>query len=178
MNRSSYHSTNPGKLAPAPYNQSNLHPSQYYQQTIHQNISVPGVEDIVIRKTDAPGMGGLGIPGGYNFDLMNQSPSYRGTPQPEVSKIDPSLLGPDSGLYESNNSYVDANGMYYENSSFAGDPQWQQPYGFPEEHFEGGFENSTQPIQNPDVDILKGCQEGWDISSISAGQEFDQWMDT
>jgi hypothetical protein len=55
-NRSSYQATNPKRPSPARYSQADLIPGQYYQLTILNNPNMAGVEDVIIRKTAAPGV--------------------------------------------------------------------------------------------------------------------------
>jgi hypothetical protein len=55
-NWSFYQATNPERPSPARYSQADLIPGQYYQLTILNNPNMAGVEDVIIRKTAAPGV--------------------------------------------------------------------------------------------------------------------------
>ncbi|KAI9844235.1 MAG: hypothetical protein M1837_005741 [Sclerophora amabilis] len=97
--KSSYQTLNPGKPLPAAMANHDLY-GQYYQTTVHPNRSVPNVEDVRIRKTDAPGGNPMmyqsltGMPGGSHQDLIQ---SQRSSPMPLTSHaLDPQLLAYDS----------------------------------------------------------------------------------
>jgi hypothetical protein len=178
-NRSSYQATNPGRPLPAPYNQADLRAGEYYQQTIQNNPSLIGVQDIIMKKAAAPGMHSyLGLPGGQEYDMMNPYPH----PQFEVphgeQRIDQSLLAQDQALF--NNQYVNPmpQNLYFGGSQ-NGDQQWQTSY----EHdpimpfLDPELTQDGSQIQDPHMHVLKGSQEGWQVESLDAGGEFDKWMD-
>jgi hypothetical protein len=176
-NRSSYQVTNPGRPLPPHYSQTDLRAGEYYQQTIQNNPSLAGVQDVILRKAAAPGMHGfLGLPGGQECDLMNQfaHPQFEVPPHGE-QRIDPSLLAQDQVFF--NSQYVDPQNAYFDNSQH-GDYQWQPPYeNDPVMQFlDPALTEHGSQIQAPHMDILKGGQEGWQVESLDSGGEFDKWM--
>ncbi|KAI9775646.1 MAG: hypothetical protein M1839_000971 [Geoglossum umbratile] len=100
LNKSSYQATNPGKPLPAVMDTTGLY-GHYYQSTIRQNASTPNVEDVTMRKTEAPGMHYIGtppligLPGGHQYDLMHMS-FVNSSASLDTMKVDPSLLEYDS----------------------------------------------------------------------------------
>ncbi len=178
-NRSSYQAANPGKPVPAQYNPSNLSNGQYYQQTVHQNASMPGMEDVVIRKTVAPGMRHLGLPGGHGYDMMDPYQPHEARMTYE-HRIDPSLIAQGGGTY--NEVYIGQERMYLGESSH-GDPQWQGTYGLPDRDIPGELQRHDLlnmgglQLQDQHMQMLKVNQEGWAVEPLDVGQEFDKWMD-
>ncbi|KAF4636955.1 hypothetical protein G7Y89_g1133 [Cudoniella acicularis] len=186
-NKSSYQATNPGRPPPAQY-QGNLQSGEYYQQTIRQNPTISGAQDVILTKTAAPGVHSyLGLPGGQEFDMMNPFPQFEGQPAPAPEhKIDPSLLSSgELDLYHDNNfANHHTEGVYFGNTQHGDpklhsslgmvDPQLGDPlisFGDLDQHQEG------MPIQDPHMNVLKGNQDGWHVESLDPGQEFDKWMD-
>jgi hypothetical protein len=96
LNKSSYQATNPGKPLPAAMDVTGLY-GQYYQATVRSNASAQNVEDVTMRKTEAPGTHHagtpplIGLPGGQHYDLLHMSFIDSPTPMDAV-KVDPSLL--------------------------------------------------------------------------------------
>jgi HMG (high mobility group) box len=181
-NKSSYQASNPGKPIPAPYNQSNLHHGQYYQQIVHQNMTRPGlIEDVVIKKTAAPGMGHFGLPGGHSYTITDPYLSQEGTMTPE-HRIDPSLIAQDHGIY--GGGYGEQESMY-PGGNLDGESQWQGPFGkvdrglYQEDHsfIEAPQSYNGMQIHEQQLQMLKGSQEGWSVEPLDVGQEFDKWMD-
>jgi hypothetical protein len=185
-NRSSYQASNPGRPLPAQYNQAGLQVGQYYQQNIKPNNLVPGAEDVIIRKTAAPGVHSyLGLPGGQEYDMMNPYPQY-GAPPGLEHKIDPSLIARDQIVYDGG-SYGDplAEGTYL-SGSHNGDQQWQAPYGMidratndPSMPYLDSEQNlDSLEIHDHQMHVLKGQNENWQVNeSLDAGEEFDKWME-
>jgi hypothetical protein len=189
-NKSSYQATNPGRPIPAQYNQANLDDGQYYQQSVQSNPNIAGVEDVIIRKTATPGVHSyLGLPGGPDLDMMNPYPRYEGRFEPEL-RIDPSLVGQDEAVYGDeffNGQQHD--GIYFGGSadSPSGDQNWQQPYDIevqPPPNRQDQALNYLDPaltmndvhINDPNMPVLKGPQDGWHVESLEANQEFEKWM--
>jgi hypothetical protein len=179
FNRSSYQATNPGRPLPSPYNQADLRAGEYYQQTIQNNPSLVGVQDIIMKKAAAPGMHSyLGLPGGQEYDMMNSYPHPQfEVPQNGEQRIDPSLLAQDQALF--NSQYIDPiqQNVYFGGSQ-NGDQQWQPSYDHdPVMPFlDPELTQDNSQIQDPHMHILKGGQEGWQVESLDAGGEFDKWM--
>jgi hypothetical protein len=188
-NRSSYQATNPGKPVPAQYNQANLAAGQYYQQSIQSNPNIAGVEDIIIRKAATPGGNSYGLPGGPHLDMMNPYPQYEGNIEPEP-RIAHSLMAHDHPPYS--NGYY--NGHQHDGIYFGGnlgspgrDQNWQQPYVMEEQdplNHQGPALSFLDPaltmndvhIEEQNMQVLKGHQDGWHIESLEASQEFEKWM--
>lgn len=178
-NRSSYEAANPGKPIPAQYNPSKLSSGHYYQQTVHQNTSIPGMEDVLIRKTVAPGMRHLGLPRGHIYDMMDP---YRPVEANMLSeyRIDPALVAQSNGIY--NEPYMGQESMYFGDSS-QGDPQWQGLYGLPDRDIQDEFQRHDLlhidglQLQDQQMQMLTGIQEGWAVEPLDVGQDFDKWMD-
>ena len=183
-NRSSYHANNPGKPHPAQYNQVALADGQYYQQTIQAHPTVAGIEDVIIRKTTAPGMHYVGLPGGQEHDLMYQHQfqyaQYEPPPPPE-HKIDPALMAQDQVLYDGN--FIRPENVYFGGSHDI-DQHWQAQYGLigpgmnhgPQHCGDGGLHGDSLQIHEQHMHILRGQQEGWQVDPLDPGQEFDNWM--
>jgi hypothetical protein len=172
-NRSSYHISNPGKQVPAQYNHANLDNGQYYQQTIHQHTSIPGVEDIVIKKTATPGMHYLGLPGGHH--MMSPYHLQGGTVTPEY-KIDPSLIDHGPAMYD--NKFNSHDGIYL-GDGLGNSQHWQEQYGIGEPFDCLNAQHPLDHLQIHDqhLQIFKGNHEDWQVETLDAGQEFDKWMD-
>ncbi len=181
-NKSSYQACNPGRPIPAPYNQSNLHHGQYYQQTVRHNMTHPGlVEDVVIKKTAAPGMSHHELPGGQSYAVTDAYLSQDGIMTAE-HRIDPSLIAQDSSFY--GDGYGEHESMYPGGKLDEGS-QWHGPFGrvdrglYQEDHSFTEASQSYNRIQlhEQQLQMLKGSQEGWSVEPLDVGQEFDKWMD-
>jgi hypothetical protein len=102
-NKSSYQASNPGKALPAAMGSNELF-GQYYQTTIHPNVSTPNmnIEDVRIRKTETPGMqyGSnpplIGLPGGHHYELLQQHSHSNSPAAVEQTQLDPQLLAYDN----------------------------------------------------------------------------------
>ena len=183
--KSSYQANNPNRPVPPPYNQAGLHPGQYYQQSVQTNQQI-GVEDVIIKKTAAPGVHSYlsSIPGGgQEYDLMNPNPypQYGVPPQEQEHKIDPSLIGPDHEVYNGGDfgNLHHADGIYFGGSHHS-HPQWQGQYDSndPSMHFlDVPHRAERMPIQDPHMHVLRGNQESWHVESLDQGPEFDKWLD-
>jgi hypothetical protein len=182
--KSSYQASNPGKQPPVPYNQSGLRNGQYYQQIVHQNMSNPGIiEDVVIKKTAAPGpgMGHLGLPGGNGYSVTDTYLSQEETMTPE-HRIDPSLIAQDHGMYS--DDYLEHESMYL-GGNLDGGSQWPGPYGKVDRglyHDPRGFNGTSHSynglqLHDQQLQMLKGNPDGWSVEPLDVGQEFDKWMD-
>jgi len=184
-NKSAFQYVNPGIQPPAQYNQAAMQAGTYYQQTVHPHPSMQSVEDVIVRKIVAPGIHShLGLPGGQEYDMMNQDmmnqqqqQQYRDSPE---YRIDPALLAQDQPLYDGGNNYPDPphpDGVYFGGSH--NDDSWQE-YGGNQEIDPAlqylGVDQSLDEsqIHDPHMDVLRGNQEGW--QTLDAGQEFENWM--
>lgn len=156
INKSSWEATNEGKPLPVAIGHADLYPHQYYQTTLYQNSSVPGIEDIRMTKMGAPGIlyssgpSLLGLPGQHH-DLL-QMHSQSNTPMPQEPQVDPMLLAYDSNRFEHSNG-VPSTG------SFGHDMKFDDAYG-------------THQQYRPDV-----WQADPTLGPLEAGSEFDKWMD-
>jgi hypothetical protein len=184
-NRSSYQATNPGRPIPAPYNQLNLRAGEYYQQNTQSHPSMAGVQDIIIKKSMAPGMQYVGLPAGQTpQDLVTSYPQYEGHGSEHY--LDPLLAQHgQTGIYDGGN-LIDpmSQGLYYPVGQDGG-RHWQGQY-------DGSIEHDPMPcidpdlhshyetaeIQEPHIHVLKGNQEGWHIETLDGGGEFDKWMES
>ncbi|KAI9738997.1 MAG: hypothetical protein M1818_005311 [Claussenomyces sp. TS43310] len=180
-NRSSYQVNNPGRPLPAPYDQTNLQNGQYYQQTVHKSFTVPGAEDVVIKKTATPGLHFLGLPQNQGFETPDHYQSHQGYAPPEQ------VLHPLFGVLETKifeNGYPEGDALYY-GSSIGADPQWDSPYNVIDPELQDGpFSYMSPPEQYNTLQIhdqhmqrLNNSQEGWKIETLDAGQDFEKWMD-
>jgi hypothetical protein len=183
--KSSYQANNPNRTLPSPYNQADLHPGQYYQQSVQSSQHV-GVEDVIIRKMAAPGVHSYlsSVPGGgQEYDLLNPNAYLRyDVPQQEQQhRIDPSLMGQERGMHGGRDfcDLYHPEGVYF-GGSHHGESQWQSQYDphSPSMHFlDVQHKAERMPIQDPHMHLLRGNQEGWHVESLDAGEEFDRWMD-
>lgn len=179
--RSSFHASNPNRAPPRPYNQADLQAGHYYQQSVQPSQQQMGVEDVIIRKAAAPGVHSYlsSVPGGaQEYDLMNPNPySQYEQAQDQEHRIDPNLLEPDyNGVDFGDLQHPE--GVYF-GGSHHGDQQWHGQYDSndPSMHFldvPHGAEHHV-PIQDPQMHVLRGNQEGWHVESLDAGLEFDKW---
>ncbi|TAQ88318.1 hypothetical protein B7494_g3341 [Chlorociboria aeruginascens] len=186
-NRSSYQVNNPGQPYPAQYNQAGLQAGQYYQQTIrtHPDPRMANVEDVLVRKTTVPGHLLVGLPGGNDYDLMNQQQSFEGQPQ-EDYRIDPALLTQGQPAYVGDSyDQPHPDGVFFGDNR-NGNPQWQDHYGMldrdltgsPLQYLDADQHLNSLPIQDDQMHALRGQQDGWQqVGTLDAGQEFDKWMD-
>ncbi|KAL3427805.1 HMG box protein [Phlyctema vagabunda] len=167
--RSHYLTSNPGKQFPMQYDQEALQPGQYYQQeTI--NHSDGQIQDVIMRKT---GMSHVGLPGGNQYDFLSPPPAdysqYASMPMVD-NQIDPALMGPDQTLFDGN--YGTPEPPYFPDhqpgESLAIDPST---------NFGGDGLLDDFGIQDQHMHMLRGHQEGWEINTLDAGQEFDKWME-
>jgi hypothetical protein len=185
-NRSSYQINNPGRPLPPQY-QTQLQNGEYYQQSVINHQSIPGAQDVILKKTSAPGMHSyLGLPGGgvQEYDMLYPYPQYEQHQAPE-QRIDPSLMAQDHNLYDGSN-YGDANrgGLYF-SGSHSGDQNWQPQYGMEAQerhdpvmpYLDAAQNLEGMQIHDPQMHVLKGHQDGWQVESLETGGEFDKWMD-
>lgn len=187
-NRSSYQATNPGRPLPPQY-QTSLQNGEYYQQSIVPH-HLPRTEDVILKKTSAPGVHSgvhpgahsyLGLPGGQDYDLMNQYP--QSTPPVPEPRIDPSLIAQDHTIYNDSN-YGDPSSLYFDEHQ-NGDRSWQPQYGLHSEeghdplmpYLESEHRSEGLEIQDPHMHVLKGHHEVWKMESLDIGGEFDNnWL--
>lgn len=169
---SSYQASNPGKPVPAPYDQSSLHNGQYYQQIVRPNLSHPGGEDVVIKKTAVLSMGHLGLPGGQAYTVADPYLSQEGVMTPE-HRIDPILIAQDNGQY--GDGYVEQESMYLGGNLNDGS-QWQGSYQDSSEFHAASDAYHGMQLHDQQLQLLKGNQEGWEVEQLDPGQEFDKWM--
>jgi HMG (high mobility group) box len=206
LNKSSYQATNPGKPLPAAMDTTSLY-GHYYQSTVRQSASAPNVEDVTLRKTEAPGMHYtgtpplIGLPGGHEYDLMRMSFVNSSAPL-DTMKVDPSLLEYDSqhGLLATEDHFSEE-GMASLNSSFLShmpDSQFASPYAvenLPSEDLQDYLSSQSRidhhqiPGYQPEHKLLDlglfhvndNQHEHWhmneDTEELDPGSEYDKWMD-
>ncbi|KAI9738636.1 MAG: hypothetical protein M1834_008141 [Cirrosporium novae-zelandiae] len=190
LNRSSYQTSNPGRVPPAPIvNQDEL-AGEFYQTTVqHINYPVPHVEDVMMRKTEAPNIQFrsvpplIGLPGSHHYELLQQR-SQHSTPAPlGEPQLDPALLNmdfhQDGGQVPSGDGSFDVFGNSQQPSfQYDGLPSSYDP--------EGLFGNSTHIEEyqhpasiHPGMQTLTDGNEVWGRDSgVSAleDSEFEKWM--
>lgn len=166
--RSHFLTSNPGRPYPEQYNQASLQPGQYYQQ---ETVPYHGgqIQDVILRKT-----GYVGLPGGQDFDLMQQEQShylqYQATPLPE-HQIDPTLMGQDQILYDGHYGTPEP---HFFDGSHNGDLNAIDP----SLNFEGDHGLDNLEIHDQHMHMLRGHQDGWEINSLDISREFDdKWLD-
>jgi hypothetical protein len=180
-----YHASNPGK--PPPQYRTNLHAGEYYQQTVRRNSTyAPATaEDVILIKQATPGMHNfLGLPGGQDFDITSyqfDAPPMGGAEQ----RIDPSLIPHGHAFFHDNNhgDRVHDGGIFFGDTQYVGE-KFVSPFeaidpslGDPSILFGDGEHNQDGlPLHDPHMNILRGQQEGWQVESMDAGSEFDNWM--
>ena len=191
-NKSSYQATNPGKALPAAMGSNELF-GQYYQTTIHPNLSAPSmnIEDVRIRKTETPGMQFsnpplIGLPGGRHYELLQQH-SNTSSPAPmEQTQLDPQLLAYD---HDHDHDLVgDSGSLYGEvgDGTFGGvksDARFNSSYGptgsdYSQDSLFNGDPNTIEyQTSQPFHPSQEAWQMGGDAGPLDAGAEFDKWME-
>jgi hypothetical protein len=181
LSRSSWEANNEGKPLPVPMGQTDLY-GQYYQTTVHPNMTVPGMEDVHMRKMGTPGSSMqfpqghslLGLPGGQGNDLLQQLHSQSGMPSNEP-QVDPMLLAYDDRL---------------------GDPPGHLVHGGPlmDQHSDFKFTNGNYAMMDRELDqdsvhSFLGAgpaqdayhPDAWQVDPtvppMEQGSEFDKWME-
>ena len=162
LNRSSYQVINPGKPLPAVMSDHDMY-GQYYQTETHQRFSDPNIQDVLVRRTERPGMQVaaalpvIGLPGAHHYELLNHDP--QGLVQSmSDSQVDP-LLRFDSEYLQQGSSFIseqqfkDFNDdmlfgttlQSYEQRNPADDFQAEQnPWQYIEHHNKGADEDFTR----------------------------------
>ncbi|KAF2804804.1 uncharacterized protein BDZ99DRAFT_451245 [Mytilinidion resinicola] len=182
LNRSSWEANNEGKPLPVPMGQGDLY-GQYYQTTIHQNMTVPGMEDVHMRKMGTPGSSMqfsqdpslIGLPGGQTSDWLQQLHSHAGTPLNEP-QVDPMLLAyDDRGLGGQTGHLVDGGTLLDHNSDFKFS---NGHYGMIERELD---QDSVHSLLAGDSGQGEYHPEAWQVDptvlQMEQGSEFDKWMD-
>lgn len=179
MNKSTWEASNEGKPLPIPMGQVDLY-NQYYQMTIQPNMSVPGMEDVRMRRMDTPGIvmqfpqghSLLGLPGVRHPELL-QMHTHMGTPIPHEFQVDPMLLAFDD--------------------QFGGQPSQTSDVIIGMEH-RTEFGNGHMGMMKRELDqesvhsfLGSGAAheeyrpEAWQVDTtvvpMEPGSEFDKWMD-
>lgn len=188
-NKSSYQASNPGKVLPASMGTNELF-GQYYQTTIHPNVSTPNmnIEDVRIRKTETPGIqfGSnpplLGLPGGQHYELLQQH-SYSDTPAPiEHTQLDPQLLAYDNDLIgHSESHFAEESNRNF--NGMASDPRFNNSYGLVGRAYgeDNLFNGGSRAIEYQQSQPLQPSNDSWhvegDAGPLDAGAEFDKWME-
>ncbi|KAH0558387.1 hypothetical protein GP486_004955 [Trichoglossum hirsutum] len=206
LNKSSYQITNPGKPLPAAVDMTGLY-GHYYQATIHPNTSAANVEDVTMRKTEAPGVHRaatsplIGLPGGQHYDLLSMS-FIDSSPPMDTIKVDPSLLEYDSQRTTLAEDHFSEESMASLNSSIMGhipDAQFASPYAVEDLESESlhdylgshprvdhqhahGYNSGEQKLLDFGVLNANDNQhEQWHINEgaeeLDPGAEYDKWMD-
>ncbi|KAI9766071.1 MAG: hypothetical protein M1840_006778 [Geoglossum simile] len=206
LNKSSYQATNPGKPLPTAMDTTSLY-GHYYQSTIRQNSSAPNVEDVTMRKTEAPGMHYaeipplIGLPGGHEYDLTRMSFLSNSAPL-DTMKVDPSLLEYDNqhAVLATEDNFSEES-MASPNSSFLGhmpDSQFTSPYAvenLPSENLQDylsshscidhnqvhGYQSEHKLLDLGLFHVNDNQHEHWrmseDTEELDPGSEYDKWMD-
>lgn len=179
-NESSYQASNPGRPLPVQYNQASLQHGEYYQQIVQKHPTIPGAEDVLIRRTMAPGMQPLiSIPGGNNYDIMNPYPQY-GLPPGTEHRLEHSQMNHCLPIYDGE-TYGEHTGEMYFGSHQNSERQWQTPHGMIDRSQHDPMLNFIDPelddgqIHDPHAHILKGNQSGWHVETLNGGTEFEKW---
>lgn len=188
-NKSSYQATNPGKALPAAMGNNELY-GQYYQTTIHPNLTAPNmnIEDVRIRKTETPGMQFsnpplIGLPGGHHYELLQQH-SQTGSPAPmeQQTQLDPQLLAYDNDLMGQSGSHRGG----VDSGNFGGLPSGPgliNPYEMAVSDYtqHSVFDENPSTMAFHATDSLHPSSEGWQVDAdtepLDAGAEFDKWME-
>lgn len=174
---SSYQATNPGRPLPAQYQMPRQ--GEYYQQIIHNNQSLAGVEDVVLKRATTPGPHAyLGLPGGNQYDLLGFQP-YRPSPTPDY-RGDPLMMGHDQQSFDGCSMHDTGLPSSYYNESHNGDHQWEAPFAAhdqdPMPFIDPALSHDGSQIQDPHAHMLRGNQEGWHVDTLGDGDQFDNWM--
>ncbi|KAL0936641.1 HMG box protein [Colletotrichum truncatum] len=165
--QSMYHYSNPGKPLPAPYSQTGIGGSHYYQQSVHQRQDATGfVEDVLIRKTPSPAMGYAAPPLDSRFDSLGQygPMSHHDGLEP---MIDPGLMG--HGGHPYGDPYGDP--ML--------EPRWTNPLGFGDgrqDLLDGLSSYDESLMHDPQLQILRGQESSWRVEELE-GSHFNNWID-
>ena len=164
-NRSSYQATNPGKPPPAVMGEQNMF-GQYYQTTVHPSYR-PNVEDVRIRKMEAPSKGFdnapplLGLPGTHHHELLDERSLDSGPSMFDQNQVDPTLLTFD-GVYA-----AESNGVFTE----------QQ---FREYNNDALLDATSQSYRQYDGHVYNSESIPWqygDVAHASGGNDFDNWIE-
>lgn len=170
---------------PPPYDQASLGSGEYYQQIIHPNATIPGVQDVILRKAVAPGVHSLlGFPaGGHEYEIMQQFPNQYDEHFGPEYKIDPSLITRDHSMYNGT-GYGDSHpDDVYFGDGHSGDLQWQASYNAAARPLSQPRLSQLDPefnniqIQDQHAHVLRGHTENWNVETLDEGGQFDQWMD-
>ncbi len=188
-NKSSYQASNPGKALPAAMGSNELF-GQYYQTTIHPNVSTPNmnIEDVRIRKTETPGMqyGSnpplIGLPGGHHYELLQQHSHSNSPAAVEQTQLDPQLLAYD-------NDHIGPPGSHFAevgDGNFNGmnsDPRCNSSYGLAGREYEQDslFGGNSHAVGYQQPHHFHPSNDSWhmegDAGPLDAGAEFDKWME-
>lgn len=104
LNRSHYQATNPGKPLPAVMNDLDMY-GQYYQTETYHRFEDPNIQDVLMRRTDGPGMQSgpspplIGLPGAYHYELLSHDP-HGGSQTIGEPQVDPLLQFDDQYLQQ------------------------------------------------------------------------------
>ena len=169
---SSYQISNGGRYA-TQYDPNSLDQGHYYQPYVRDHTPMSGVEDVMYRKAARPHPYGAQQEQEYEPVHVQQQYSH-------PAQIDPSLLSHGLHQYaEYSTPQIDPNFFVMPNPD---DQQWAQ-YGVLDQDFNHGITYlAVDPaldgsqIQDAHMDILKGNQDGWQVDTLDAGDDFDKWM--
>ena len=165
LNRSSYQVTNPGKPLPSAMSEHDMY-GQYYQTETYQRFNDPNIQDVLIRRTDGPGMllGAappvIGLPGAHHYELLNHDPQGLVRTMGD-SQVDP-LLRFDAEYLQQPGSFISEQQFkdFNDDMLFGTTPQLYEPLN-PGENF--------QAEQNP--------WQYTEQSSKEADEDFARWME-
>ena len=179
-NLSSYQASNPGRPIPAAIDEASS--GHYYQTTVHTSQFDPNIQDVIIRKTEAPGPIYGELPRYLDFPSENpyaalQQESYEKGHIGENSRLDPQLLAFDGShaMHHQMPPGMDLAQMDY-------DSAFNTPYTAIESDFgsEGDYLTASQshtyhqvPAYHPGMQVLTDNSD-WHAELGHAGQ-LDQW---
>ena len=179
MNKSTWEASNEGKPLPVPMGQADLY-NQYYQMTVQPNMSIPGMEDIRMRRMDTPGTvmqfpqshSLLGLPGSRHSELL-QMHTHMGTPIPHESQVDPMLLAFDHQLGGQPDQTSDVITCMEHHTEFGNGHMGMVGREFEQESVHSFLgSGTTHEEYRP---------EAWQVDTtvvpMEPGSEFDKWMD-
>jgi hypothetical protein len=169
MNRSDFHFSNPGKAAPAPYDEALLMgaaaSAPYYQQTIARPAGngLPGVSDVMFHKTPSPSMLLPDDNFDYNVTSAYMTPGHQESPQPQAGHLD---IAPqyDPAFFVDQHQLVDSISA-------------PAPVALPSNDSAGlnGFAGFNEDPMLADPELLKVQAGEWHVEGLD-GANYDDWQ--
>ncbi|MCJ1380497.1 hypothetical protein MMC17_003602 [Xylographa soralifera] len=169
LNRSSYQVTNPGKPLPTAMSDHDMY-GQYYQTETYQRFNDPNIQDVLIRRTDGPGMlvGAappvIGLPGAHHYELLNHDPQGLVQNMGD-SQVDP-LLRFDAEYLQQSGSFISEQQFkdFNDDMLFGVTPQLYEQIS-PGENFQAEqnpWQYTEQPNREADEDFARWMEENND----------------